>query len=159
MIGLTVKDDIVPMLDEIKSMIRVDGEEIKTRLYNLELVTRGICQQIKFQPSSLPLRIPVAPASSAPSPALSSATSAISSASESSGVHVPRMAMPGPPSAGPSGSGPSKIQREYLSNATTDVPLNTFSAFVAPPARSGRQSRSREPSKSGSRAPSMTRQS
>ena len=110
------------MLEEIKAMIREDGQEIKTRLYNLELVTRGICEQIKFKPSSLPLRIPVVPASSATSPALSSATSVISSTSESSGVHVPRMAMPGPSSAKPSGSGPSTVRRECLSFAKTYVP-------------------------------------
>ena len=123
---LLVKDEIIPMLEDIKSIIRTDGEEIKSRLHNLELVTRGICQHIQFWPTSLPLRIPGALVSSAPSPALSSVSGA-SSASSSSGVHVARMSMPGPPSAGPSGSGPSIIRCKFFPDPKTFFSLILFS--------------------------------
>lgn len=112
-----VKDNIMPLLQQIQSTIQADGHEIRDRLYNVETMIRAMCAQIKIQPSSLPLRIPAVPAFSAPSPSTStistSTTSAISSASSSSAVHVPRMSFGAPQSAGPSRPGKSSVQREF----------------------------------------------
>lgn len=110
-------ENIEALLHTILSTIQTDGQEMRDRLYNLEVLTRAICVQANVVPAGLPLRRPAVPLFNAPSPSPSiistSTPSAISSTSSSSAVHVPRMEYMNHPSSGALSSGSAGLfQRE-----------------------------------------------
>jgi hypothetical protein len=128
------------LLRTILATIQKDGQEMRDRMYNLEIINRAMCAQTGVKPATLPLCIPSVPAfdASSPSPSVlsTSAASAISTASSSSAVHMQRMSNLELPGDGMSHSSVGTLQCESSEYIVTPYSNHSFTIAVLPPCSS-----------------------